>query len=467
MRTYTLPEWKYAVETTKNLSRTKKYAERFRHDYFVLIGTKKDFKSRSKFFLFNLLIYFNHLRYILIRQLIKSNNSILDAKYNFFLENNPSYIKTVAPVAERLIQNGEEVIILCPVNHYNILFESLKPELRNVLFVLEDAKIANSKVKVFGIIIFAFLKSILDGFWFMTLPVAGRFFFATDFMKFGLSHYCYNDYWANYFNGKKRYLIAANEFRYWESLLFVTCRDTISQSIILAHGRETEISYPIFAKKRFTWGSHDVDLLVNTYGADPSEVEAIGSPYFDRIYQEIASNKTHNSGITNEYIVFYGQPNYKARSQDTYEYDQVLEWFYNLSKSIPSKKFMIKLHPFDDLSYYKNAPENIVISRETILKSMEKCFIMLTVDSNSMLEAAVYGIPVIQCIALGSKVSSDYSGSGVSVRASTEDELNKLCIRLIENTQFYEDMINKSRLALNEYFANLGHSLDAIIEKIR
>ena len=463
MREYKLPEWKYSVETTKALSGKKIYSERFRHDYFVLLGTRKGLKSKCKTFLFSIVVYFNHLRHILVRQLVKTKNVSLDFKYNFFVENNPSYLRAVIPVAERLLQNGEGVIIICPANHYNRLKRSLKPELGNLLFVLEDAKIANSKFKAFGLIFTAVFKSVLDCFWFMSQPVLGRFFFATDYMKFGLSHYCYSNYWQKYFNEKKRYFLAANELQYSESLLFAACRDTISQSIILSHGRESEISYPIFAKKRFTWGKYDVDMIVNDFGANVSEIEALGSPYFDKIYYEIEAKKTHISGKMSEYIIFYCQPNYKARSLNTGEYDQVLSWFYSLSHKIPSKKFMLKLHPFDDLAYYKNAPQNIEVSRENILESLGKCFLMHTVDSNAMLEAAVFGIPVIQCIPSGSTISYDFSSSGISVRASTQEEFDKFCIRFCEDKDFYNEMIHKSKLALPEYFSNLGHSLDTSI----
>ena len=143
-----------------------------------------------------------------------------------------------------------------------------------------------------------------------------------------------------------------------------------------------------------------------------------------------------------------------------------MHWFYKLSAlpEFQKYKFILKLHPHDLASFYEGRPSNIELAHDNLLALIEKSVFTITVDSSSIFESAFCGIPSIQTIPITRDLFSDESATGIALKANGYKELEEIGLSIINDNVFYDDVLLRSKKALNHYFSNLGHSLDVIKE---
>ncbi|MGZ5243958.1 MAG: hypothetical protein ACXWW0_08690 [Bacteroidia bacterium] len=461
MRKYSIQNWQLAVDTFTKLAAKKSYAERFRLEYFQYISGHGSTKQNLKRYLSHWLSFLNIYRHLITQQLFRKRVKLADHKFIVFISTNPSFIKTVSPVINLLLEHGEKPLILCGANHYKALKNLLPESIFQHVHICESITVANkftSFLKLFAAPFFAFK----DAIWFGFQPVEKAGAAASNFARYALVHHYYSKSLTDQFNRQKYTIIGAVDYWFWESLLFTTAKDTISNSIVLQHGKLSDLYYPLFAKKFYAWGEADYEEMTQKYLAKPEEIVKAGSPYFDNLYKQILKETSGPKSESRKHIVFYAQPYGEHKSMSPQHYIEVLNWVNTLKNKLEDYDVSLKLHPFDKADFYRKNAKNINILNGDLISALESTKIMLTVDSTTALEAAVAKIPAIQCLPLNHAVYSDMSPTGLTLKAESQEELLDLVNKLLTDKAFSEQTIYASTQALNYYFYHLGHSLDFI-----
>ncbi|RYD83625.1 MAG: hypothetical protein EOP53_00310 [Sphingobacteriales bacterium] len=463
MREYSIKNWEKAISDIAKIAVEKKYAERFRLEYFQLISNHTSATKSLENALLHWLSFFNIYRHLITNQLFAKRIKLTDYKHVIFISTNPSFIKTVSPIINLLLERGEKPLILCGGNHYKTLKKILPQSIFQHTHICESIFIAN-KLSSFLKLLAAPFLAVKDAGWFAFQPVEKAVSCSSNFARYALVHHYFSKSLTSQFNEKKYTIIGAVDYWFWESLLFTTARATQSKSIVLQHGKLSDLYYPLFAKEFYAWGEADYVEMTEKYLAKPEEIVKAGSPYFDNLYEKILERNPIQKDYKKKNVVFFAQPYGEHKSMSPEYYAEVLGWINSLKNNFPDCNISLKLHPFDKTEFYEKYLGDITINNGNLLDILLETDILLTVDSTTALEAAVAKIPAIQCLPNKQTVYSDMSSTGLTLKAQTFEELTNLIDKLLHDKAFFEQTIYASSKALNYYFYNLGHSIDRIAE---
>jgi len=121
MRIFSIKSWEYAVKSFDLISKQKKYAVRYRLEYYQFVFGKSKLKNRISGAFNFILGYFSEIRYLLLYQFFNSTTLPKDALIVIHISNSNSFLKTIIPISEMLLKSGQNPIFLCPANHYEVL----------------------------------------------------------------------------------------------------------------------------------------------------------------------------------------------------------------------------------------------------------------------------------------------------------------------------------------------------------
>jgi len=467
MRAFRVAGWEYSLKKLERISKKKHYAERFRFEYYIFLSGKSKKKDAFQSVVENILGYLNEVRLIIKHQLFQAKNPIKDHRVIVFLSNNNSFLKTIVPIVKRLIQEGENPLLICAANHLQPLTaNSLSIGFGDRLQIAEQIEAYQGPLKKTAMICYAVFRSTVDLLWFAFQPIkmSGTASFA--FWKYALLHHYYSPFWHTMLKENHLKILSADDQYAWESLIIDNAHDTQSETFIFQHGKISELYYPSFAKKLCLWGSMDKKVMLDEYGATDTELVNIGSPYFDNVFNEVGQ-KNKSGNRQTKYITFLGQPFYRAWYQTVPFYQQALDWFYKLSENKSfDLQFIFKPHPHDHMAFYTNMPASVKILNENILSILYESLIIVTIDSTSMLEAAACQRPTIQVLPAGSEVFIDETHTKIAIKAETWEQFETLTHKLNDDPAFYSQTVEDSSKALELYFFNLGHSLEKIMDLV-
>jgi hypothetical protein len=422
-------------------------------------------KTSLKKLLINLLGFLSIVRYIYLNQVSRRKKLPVDARYVFPISDSASFLKTVLPVIRGLLDHGLEPFILCPANHYKKLTNSLAPDIAERLIVFEQVDTGRSLLSIHFAMLGSFLASIWDMLWLLFQPIQKKAVSATGFGRYALTSRYFGKYWHNFFQEKNRMLIGANDYWFWESLLFTAAEPNSSESVVIQHGKLSDLYYPLFAKRFFAWGQADRDMMINEFDARPEEIVVTGSSYFDTVYHKF-DHLAENDSAQKDWIVFLSQPFHSHTSFAKRHYDHAVEWFYGLTSIAHGKELLLKMHPFDKAAFYSDRPASVQITEADIVTTMQRATIVLFLDSTASYEAAMAGVVSVQCLEESATAFNDQSETGLAIRVKSMKELQDVVAMLLNDTAFYREALSKSRAALDYYFANLGHANEAIIRQL-
>jgi hypothetical protein len=458
-REFYIKEWGYSVKLMERLAKKKEYVKRFRLEYSIFLSGFKTRGKRVRYFFEYILRYGSMLLHFVRYQFTQTKKINPESVYIFHVTNSVSILKTVVPVIELLIKEGITPVLLCPANQYHKLSAVMDKRLYELVTVFEQVNTGRNFLSRISALAWAVLRSFGAMIWFSCQTGEGSFFSSTNFARYSLAHFYFDDFWQNYFRQGKKVLLAADDFWFWESLLFTTAYSSNTRTICLAHGRVSDLSYPMLAKQLYAWGEIDYREMLDKFGARPEEVVIAGSLYFDKVYNDIRATLDQTSAFEKPSISFFTQPYIKVIASTEPYYREVISWFYELSEvAYSGKEFVIKPHPFEDVAYYQDRPEKIVLSKEPILTALGHTCIMLTVDSTSYLEACMFGVPLIQLLPKGEPIFIDVSATGLTHKIQSANELRELVKNLLSDKEFYKHSVDRSSTALSKFFYCLGES---------
>lgn len=464
-RQFSNKSWEYVINQFDNLSKTKSYVLRFRIDYYSFVYGTSSGKDYLKRLFLNFIGFASQLRYLIFYQFGKTIKLDDNAKHIVHLSDSNSFLKTILPVCDMLLKSNAKPVFLCPANHYKRLIDKLEPKITQSLFRYEQIRYFPNKIAVAGHIIRALLLGIFDTIWFIFQPISQSFATSLSFGRHAFVHHYTDHFWKHFFDDRQKVYLAAEDQYLWEASVFSNIKETKSLSFVFQHGKLSDVYYPTLAKKFCTLGEIETNKMIDEYKASREEICEVGSPCFDLIYNHYQKNPVINAK-DNILIVFFAQPWYRVSTSSITNYQEVLHWFYKLSALPEFKKykFILKLHPHDLASFYEGRPLNIELAHDNLLALIEKSVFTITVDSSSIFESAFCGIPSIQTIPKTRDLFSDESATGIALKANDYKELEEIGLSIINDNVFYDDVLLRSKKALNHYFSNLGHSLEVIKE---
>jgi hypothetical protein len=460
MRTFQHKEWEYSLSVFEKLKNQKAYSERFRIEYaFHLINNRK-FLKRAKAFLYYL-SDFLYLTYTILKFQIFKPHRLEKISGNIFLISDSQVeLQNLLPVISHAHQNSKDHLILCPAWCYDILKRKIPKELSGKLVIIQSLTDHKNVIRRAGNIISSVFKAIRDTLWFSTKKVKRSISFSTAFSRFAITDYYFRPILKKLMS-KPASLIAVHDAWLWESIFFSVARERDIRSMVLQHGLTGDFNYPLFAEKFLTWGERDSNFMVQKNRALDTEVEMTGSPYMDSIRKGFSVNMDGAFELQN--IIFLSQPFFRIPSISQEDYQKILLAFYGLGDMAVSKgkRLVIKPHPLDRKKYYATKPENVKWSHDTLLDALRSSCIAITVDSTSMLEAAMLKIPVIQITTPGMNRNNDFSATKICVQCD-EQSLHDEVKYLLNDRSYYKNRIEESQNALSCFFHNLGSSLSKI-----
>jgi hypothetical protein len=463
LRQFLYKDWQYTLEAFDRLSKKKRYARRFRVQYYFLAIANRTFSKKIKISLFYIVAYLNLALQVLKLQrkpfILENPNQII-----VLISDNHAYIQNMRPLIQRLYDDNLPFTLLVPHNHLHAVKAKLGDELGALLIPIESVKISNAKAGWFG----SLFGGIADASWFAFQSIKDSLTFSSTFALYGFTERYFGKQLRQFFTKDTR-LIAANDHWFWESLYFTAARDKGTPNMIIQHGVIGDHTYPLFADKFLCWSRFDEQKLFTVLEARTDEVALVGSPYFDQVYHNIKDKKLTDNQAEQPYITFLTQPLMGTELIEPGYYEEILSRFYRLEKlaKLLNKKLVLKLHPQDKATHFANRPASIEILNEGLLDVLSKSCIAITLDSTSIYEAAMFEVPAIQSTVLNSMRDIDFSSSGISIRTISYEELEKAIDKLLSNAEAYKQQTNRANIALRAYYHDLGHSLDNILELLK
>lgn len=464
MRQFLYTEWQYTLEAFERLSVKKKYARRFRVQYYFLAAANRTFIKRLKLSLFYIAAYLNMV--LQVWKLQRSSRHVLENPNQVIvlISDNHAYIQNMRPLVQRLFDDNIPFTLIAPSSHIHSLKNKLGDDLAPLLVPFEAIRVKGEHPRLLG----SFLAGVVDAFWFVFQNIRHAFLMRTVFALYGFTEKYFGRQLRRFFTAETR-LIAANDHWFWESLYFTAAKERGARSMIIQHGVIGDHTYPLFADKFLCWSNFDKKKLFNVLDARPEEVALVGSPYFDQVYNNVKTKKLTDNQAEQLYIVFLTQPLMGTQLIEPGYYEEIVNRFYRLEPLAKrfNKKLVLKLHPQDKAAHFANRPSSIEIVNEGLLDVLSKSCIAITLDSTSIYEAAMFEVPAIQATVQNSIRDIDFSASGISLRTISSAELEAVINALLSEPIAYQQQTERANVALHEYYHDLGHSLDNILDLLK
>lgn len=228
------------------------------------------------------------------------------------------------------------------------------------------------------------------------------------------------------------------------------------------------ILFPALQKslKHLLWGKEMKDFLSKFDNLKGSKMILSGNPRYDQYFK--IKNDCKNTGtilIASSFLQNY----YEISRFDTYFsmlHQKMFREICLISKNIPGKKPIIKLHPGVKSSYdVKTIIDEIdssipVYKTQSIIDFMKNCDVLVTLDhSTVLLEAMILGKPTIIFAINPSWYDDDEMvKSGATIVVNTLEEFKSTLDKVLFDEKFRNELIQKGNKFVSEYLINQGNS---------
>jgi len=202
----------------------------------------------------------------------------------------------------------------------------------------------------------------------------------------------------------------------------------------------------LYADKVVVWGQATKDRLIK-WGNPKSQIFITGNPEYDKII----NLKTDSKENKEKAIVFATQmvDYYSSMNIDTNE--EIINVLYAAIKKIPNTKFIIKVHPGENIKKYKalikskNYKNIEIIKKTDLFVLLKKCSILITHISTVALEAMILDKPVIIMNLVGQRDQVSYVQSGAAFGVYNERDVYPAIVSVLNNPEIRDKLKNASR----------------------
>jgi len=238
---------------------------------------------------------------------------------------------------------------------------------------------------------------------------------------------------------------------------------------------------PIITSKAALPGSHDKNIYIQL-GTQPDKLVITGQSKYDVIPKKI--KKFNRKKLCNELDLDPRKGIFVLTTQPfPHEENQKLLYaVLNAMKKYPDKQLVIKMHPREvnikekQLFYKKIVNEmhakNVVITKNVdIIELLIACEIMMTISSNTALEATILNKPVIMINLLNKPDFLSLVKKNAAVEVCKSENLPIIIKEVLSNKQLRNKLNFHGKMLINDYFYKIdGRSSERIanlIEKMK
>jgi len=449
-------EWAYTLEKFSAITGRHRWLLRYRVSYFQQYINLKTFNRIAYNFLLNIYLFFLHSISIFRGSFFQRSFLIRRGDIVFFLSQNITYLQHVVPVIKKYHEEGKNYIILCPGAELKPVRKFLVQSNAHAerLICVETVGKKRSDL-IIRWLLFPLLFAV-DYFQLSRLGLKNILLIPADFAKFSLvRHICEKrmDRWIPEIG----MLITATDHWMWESMLHEKAKALGIPNFIIQHGLFGDVFYPILGSHICVWGEYYRNILIDEMGAAENEVIVTGSGYFDELYNAYSKKKTEK-----KYLTFMSQPFGKTPLRlGPGLYEQTVEWLNSL---IPlaekhNLELLVKLHPRDREQFYPQL-KGFSFTKKSLPDILSQSRLAITVSSTSILESSLLDVPVIQLYNPSFSTFYDLSTSGLSILASSRQQLYELMEKLLSDEASYRQAVENIRRGREQHFFRLGNSLE-------
>ncbi len=152
------------------------------------------------------------------------------------------------------------------------------------------------------------------------------------------------------------------------------------------------------------------------------------------------------------------------------EYGQMLKDICTIGNNIPNKKLIVKLHPaqsptFDAKMLIHEIDDSIPIyQHENILPLLKNCDVLVCMEySTILLEAMILNKPTITSLVYSDWFEDDEMiQRGATLTVRTKEEFELALKRILNDTEFRNNLIKKGNEFVNDFLENQGQSVKSI-----
>ena len=232
-------------------------------------------------------------------------------------------------------------------------------------------------------------------------------------------------------------------------------------TLVVQHG--LIVDHPIFgpslADKIAVFGDYTKEVLIKR-GVRERQIVVTGQPRFDRLITRKFDERIHkllNLDGSKNIIVL------TTEAIDKFETLKMLHEVMNIIKNFPELQLVIKLHPDEDLEWYRSKIAEIGVKDAVIVRNVDLrdvlniCEILITRYSTTALEAMILNKHVI-CLDIGKKMSRyiPYVEEGAAIGVYNYEDLAPA----IKNILYNHEVRNKLKDAMKKFVYNHAYKQD-------
>jgi hypothetical protein len=444
-------KWEHTVQLVSIETKNIIWIARFKHSYY---STLIKSKQQRLFFFFKNWVHLFLFIIGLLKNLFRGNIITNTNNYNIILlDNNRSYCNVLGPIASRWLNEGKKFKIFVPNKSLNVTKKLL--ERYNIpieFFITENSLNVNFSLSQFLKTPYYVLK---DLYFYFKGSFRKKLLNLPNYIQYSIHNHVYSKS-VSIFLINKPLIVTAGDHWMWEGLFFMQAINIENlKSLIVQHGLLGEFYVPFFAKTFGVWGMHDYNYLNQKLSVEETKLEIIGSPYYFKFLIDFVDTFGKVEFENNEILTFYSQPYFKYQILGDRIYDEIVSYLNDLlpfAKSI-HKKIKIHLHPLDNKEFYHFLNSDIEFTNTPLNESLANCNIAITVDSAVIFEAAVLGIPTIQCKRENIKRFVNYGNNRLTFIADSSKLLIEEVRFLTESKMNYVNFQNNIKEGLPNYLS--------------
>ena len=255
------------------------------------------------------------------------------------------------------------------------------------------------------------------------------------------------------------------------------------KSVMLQHGRyQTSKKWDKFARflayfssslltdKQIIWGEITKQYALS-HNHSSNNVLIGGSPRHDKFFN-LSSRKNKKTGkilLATTGTMYISADSCTTGSQT--KYDEYFKEVYRIVKSLPEKKLVVKPHPGPLLTKYvenlvNEIDPSITVIRNTDLHELiNECEVLITFNnSTTALEAISLNKPVISLQTESWANEDDIAQAGAVVSISNIKDCEKEIKKILFNTLFRKQQMDKGSNFLRKYMSNPGKASKSVAE---
>jgi hypothetical protein len=197
------------------------------------------------------------------------------------------------------------------------------------------------------------------------------------------------------------------------------------------------------------YGQHAKSLLTEISAYPEDSVQVVGMPSYDPVVRHLAKT-SGNAPAEAPVALIVSQPFFN-RDNRQFFIDMVLDG----AALLPEIQWVVKLHPSDfgkavdwAEAIETRALANVKVVKDNLYDWLAACDFMVAWASTTMLEAVIFGKPVLAVRVPGCQGADDYFGAKIAISVASSSDIVKLARHLLDKSGWGLTAVEESRRAL-------------------